>query len=64
MAAQLPNVLLAGWGVKLPLRQASIFKTWKRRYFVLREATAPEVGLHGCSHLLLYFKTVAQLKTG
>ena len=46
-------VLLAGWGVK----ESSRFKTWKRRYFVLREATDVEAKSGQCTHVFLYYKS-------
>eukprot|EP00035_Acanthoeca_spectabilis_P004693 m.106217 g.106217 ORF g.106217 m.106217 type:complete len:184 (+) comp12688_c0_seq3:473-1024(+) len=51
------EVLLAGWGEK----QGTRFTTWQRRFFVLRTATEAEAAGSGCTHTLLYYKTLAQV---
>ena len=53
-------VLLAGWGTK----EGSRFKTWKRRFFILRSATAEEMGARVCTHVLVYYKTQKQVIGG
>jgi hypothetical protein len=53
-------VLLAGWGTK----EGSLVKSWKRRFFVLRDATEAETAAHGCTHMLVYFKTQKQVIAG
>ena len=53
-------VLLAGWGVK----EGSRFKTWKRRFFVLREATDVEAMASQCTHVFLYYKSPKHVMNG
>jgi len=53
-------VMLAGWGVK----EGGHVKTWKRRFFVLRFATAEETSVYGCTHMLLYYKSDKQANSG
>jgi hypothetical protein len=52
--------MLAGWGVK----EGGHVKTWKRRFFVLRSATADETSVYGCTHILLYYKSDKQANSG
>ena len=54
------TVLLVGWGVK----EGSRFKTWKRRYVVLRSATEVETSAYGCTHMLVYYKSDKHVKSG
>jgi hypothetical protein len=54
------TVLLAGWGTK----EGSRIKNWKRRFFILRTATAEETTASGCTHVLLYYKTQRQANAG
>lgn len=53
-------VVRAGWGEK----EGKIFKTWKRRFFVLRSATPAEAASAGCTHTLLYYKKLQQATSG
>ena len=53
-------VMLAGWGVE----EGGHFKTWKRRFFVLRCATAEETSVYGCTHMLVYYKSDKQANSG
>jgi hypothetical protein len=55
----LTRVCLRRWGLK----EGSRFKTWKRRFFVLREVTDRE-SMAGCTHLLVYFKTQKHVLNG
>lgn len=54
------EVMLAGWGVK----EGGRFKTWKRRFFILRDATTKEAEAAGCTHVLVYYKTQKQVIAG
>jgi hypothetical protein len=58
------TVLLAGWGTKRARgKRASRFKpfmTWRRRFFILRDATSEETAKCGCTHTLVYYKTQPQ----
>jgi hypothetical protein len=54
------TVLLAGWGTK----EGSRFKTWKRRFFILRTATQEETAASGCTHVLVYYNTQKQVISG
>jgi hypothetical protein len=45
------TAVLVGWGTK----EGSRFKNWKRRLFVLRDATAAEKAMRGCTHMLAYY---------
>jgi hypothetical protein len=53
-------VVRAGWAEK----EGKVFKTWKRRFFVLRSATPAEAASGGCTHTLLYYKKIQQASSG
>ena len=55
------TVLLAGWGTKEG--GSGLFKSWRHRFFVLRESTDKE-SMAGCSHVLVYFGSQKQLIAG
>eukprot|EP00035_Acanthoeca_spectabilis_P004317 m.102074 g.102074 ORF g.102074 m.102074 type:complete len:432 (+) comp12527_c0_seq4:50-1345(+) len=54
------GMVFSGWAVK----EGSSFRTWRRRYFVLRVALTAEVYADGRTHTLLWYKTIQQYTAG
>lgn len=53
-ATRPPRSVLEGW----VLKEGSEWQSWRRRYLVLRQASATEAKAHDCTHLLLWFTDV------